>query len=247
LWDNPSEADQYDGSISPPVIAVDRPIGTVPVYRNDAVKRILIADDHEVVRSGLRAIVETRANWIVSGEATDGEQAVTLALETKPDIVIVDYSMPLMNGLEVSRRLKSLRLRTEVLILTMHENEELLTEALMAGVRGFLFKSDARKHLISAIDALLDGRPYFTSALLEKLLHDYRLNKQNKSSMLLTSREQTVVQLIAEGHTNKSISAILKLSVKTVETHRASAMRKLGMSSTAELVRYAIRKKLVAP
>jgi DNA-binding NarL/FixJ family response regulator len=211
------------------------------------VKRILIADDHEVVRSGLRAIVETRSNWIVTAEAPDGEQAIALALETRPDIIIADYSMPLVNGLEVSRRVKTLRLRSEVLILTMHENEELLTEALLAGVRGFLFKSDARKHLISAIEALLDGRPYFTSVVLEKLLTDYQLNKQNKSNGLLTSREQNVVQLIAEGHTNKAISSILKLSVKTVETHRASAMRKLGMSSTAELVRYAIRKKLVAP
>jgi DNA-binding NarL/FixJ family response regulator len=211
------------------------------------VKRILVADDHEVVRSGLRAIVETRSNWTVCGEAFDGEQAVALALETRPDIAIIDYSMPLMNGLAVSRRLRSLHLRTEVLVLTMHETEELLTEALSAGVRGFLFKSDARKHLISAIEALLDGKPYFTSVLLEKLLQQYQVNARNESGRLLTSREQNVVQLIAEGHTNRSISAILKLSVKTVETHRASAMRKLGMSSTAELVRYAIRKKLVSP
>jgi DNA-binding NarL/FixJ family response regulator len=216
-------------------------------YGNEAVKRIVIADDHEVVRSGLRAIIETRSDWIVSGEATNGQQAVALTLETRSDVVIVDYSMPLMNGLEVCRRLKSLRPRTEVLILTMHENEELLTEAILTGVRGFLFKSDAREHLIAAIEALLDGRPYFTSVLMEKLLHDYRSNKQNKLDTLLTPREQSVVQLIAEGHTNRSIGAVLKLSVKTVETHRASAMRKLGMSSTAELVRYAIRKKLVSP
>jgi DNA-binding NarL/FixJ family response regulator len=210
------------------------------------VKRILIADDHEIVRSGLRAIIESHGNWVVAGEAVDGEQTVALALETKPDVAIVDFSMPIMNGLEVSRRIRSLHPRTEVLILTMHENEEILTEALLVGVRGFLFKSDAKKHLISAIEELLAHRLYFTSALLEKLLHDYQHNRQNKSKMLLTFREQNVVQLIAEGQTNKSISAILKLSVKTVETHRASAMRKLGMSSTAELVRYAIRKKLVA-
>ncbi|WP_454624174.1 response regulator [Bradyrhizobium cenepequi] len=210
-------------------------------------KRILIADDHEVVRSGLRAIVETRPNWIVTAEAPDGEQAIVLALETRPDIIIADYSMPLVNGLEVSRRVKTLRLPSEVLILTMHENEEILTEALLTGIRGFLLKSDARRHLIAAIEALLDGRPYFTSVMLEKLLSDYQLNSQNKSSALLTSREENVVQLIAEGHTNKAISSILKLSVKTVETHRASAMRKLSLSSTAELVRYAIRKKLVAP
>ncbi|WP_024506285.1 response regulator transcription factor [Bradyrhizobium sp. ARR65] len=210
-------------------------------------KRILIADDHEVVRSGLRAIVESHTNWVVAGEAIDGEQTVALALETKPDVAIIDYSMPVMNGLEVSRRISSLRPRTEVLILTMHENEEILTEAILAGVRGFLFKSDAKKHLISAIEELLGHRPYFTSALLEKLLHDYQQNKQNKSKMLLTLREQNVVQLIAEGHTNRSISSILNLSVKTVETHRAAVMRKLGISSTAELVRYAIRKKLIAP
>jgi len=213
--------------------------------RNEAVKRILIADDHEIVRSGLRAIIESHANWAVAGEAVDGEQTVALALETKPDIAIVDYSMPVMNGLEVCRRIRSLRPHTEVLILTMHESEEILTEALQAGVRGFLFKSDAKKHLISAIEELLAHRPYFTSVLLEKLLHDFQNNK-DRSRMLLTSREQNVVQLIAEGETNKSISVILKLSVKTVETHRASAMRKLGMSSTAELVRYAVRKKLVA-
>ncbi|MCK1336491.1 response regulator transcription factor [Bradyrhizobium sp. 38] len=210
-------------------------------------KRIVIADDHEVVRSGLRAIVQMRSDWVVGGEACDGEQALALAIETRADILIADYSMPFMNGLEVSRRLSAMHMRTEVLILTMHDSEELLTEAILAGVRGFLFKSDAREHLISAIDALLDRRPYFTGVLLEKLLRDFQLNKQNKSGVLLTSREQSVVQLIAEGHTNKSISAILKLSVKTIETHRAAAMRKLGMSSTAELVRYAIRKKLVAP
>jgi DNA-binding NarL/FixJ family response regulator len=211
------------------------------------VKRILIADDHEVVRSGLRAIVETRSNWTVAGEASDGEQAIILALDTRPDVIIADYSMPVVSGLEVSRRIKVLQLRSEVLILTMHESDELLTEALLAGVRGFLLKSDAKRHLISAIEALLEGRPYFTSVVLEKLLVNYQLNKQNRSGMLLTAREQNVVQLIAEGHTNKAISAMLKLSVKTVETHRAAAMRKLGMSSTAELVRYAIRKRLVSP
>jgi DNA-binding NarL/FixJ family response regulator len=211
------------------------------------VKRIAIADDHEVVRSGLRAIIEMRSDWIVSAEASNGEQAVALALESQPDVMVVDYSMPLMNGLEVSRRLKSMDMQTEILILTMHENEELLTEAILAGVRGFLFKSDAGKHLISAIEALLDGRPYFTGVLMEKLLHHYQANKQNRADILLTPRELGIVQLIAEGHSNKSIGDTMKLSVKTVETHRASAMRKLGMSSTADLVRYAIRKRLVTP
>ena len=208
-------------------------------------KRILIADDHEVVRSGIRAIVETRADWCVAGEAINGRDAIALALELKPDVAIVDYSMPLANGLEVNRRIKSHHLCTEVLLLTMHESEEILTEVLMAGVRGFLLKSDARSHLIAAVEALLDHRPYFTSVLLEKLVHDYLAGKKDKSDNLLSSREQNVVQLIAEGHTNKSVGKVLNLSVKTVETHRASAMRKLSVSSTAELVRYAIRTKLV--
>ena len=208
-------------------------------------KRILIADDHEVVRSGLRAIIETRAGWTVSGEAGDGKEAFVQALETKPDIAILDYSMPLMTGVEVTRRLISNRQRTEVLILTMHENEAILGEVLMAGVRGFLLKSDAGRHLIVAIEALLDHRPYFSSLVVEKLLRDYQLSKRDKPAIELSSREQNVVQLIAEGHTNKSVGVVLALSVKTVETHRASAMRKLGVSSTAELVRYAIRTKLI--
>ena len=207
--------------------------------------RVLVADDHEIVRKGLRSILEEQPGWEVAGEACDGREAVDKARALKPDVTVVDVSMPGLNGLEATRQMLRQNAETKVLILTMHENEELLTEAILAGVRGFLFKSDARQHLIFAIEALLDGKPYFTSVLLEKLLHDYQSNKQNKSDMLLTPREQSVVQLIAEGHTNRSISAVLKLSVKTVETHRASAMRKLGMSSTAELVRYAIRKKLV--
>lgn len=211
-------------------------------------KQILIADDHEVVRSGLRAIIEARAGWVVSGEAIDGRDAVALVLQMKPDIAIVDYSMPLMNGLEVSRRIKLHYPRTQVLILTVHESEEILTEALLAGVRGYLLKSDARSHLTAAIEALLDHRPYFSGVLLEKLLHDYLShNKKDTSEVMLSSREQSVVQLIAEGNTNRSVGAILSLSVKTIETHRASAMRKLDISSTAELVRYAIRTKLIGP
>lgn len=245
LWDNPRGRDQHNRPTFAAIPTADQPDEGM-LAGNPAVKRIVIADDHEIVRSGLRAIVETRSNWVVCGEAINGEQAVALTFETKPDVAIVDYSMPTMNGLEVSRRIRALHQRTEVLILTMHESEDLLTEAILAGVRGFLFKSDARNHLISAIEALLDGKPYFTSLLLEKLLDDYQVNKHNRPDMLLTSREQSVVQLIAEGYTNRSIGTVLKLSVKTVETHRASAMRKLRLSSTAELVRYAIREKLIA-
>jgi DNA-binding NarL/FixJ family response regulator len=209
------------------------------------VKRILIADDHEVVRSGLRAIIETHADWAVSGEAGDGREAFARVLETNPDVAILDYSMPLMTGVEVTRRLRASHLRTEVLILTMHENEAILAEVLMGGVRGFLLKSDAGRHLIATIEALLEHRPYFSSLVLEKLIRDFQLSKRDKSPAELSSREQNVVELIAEGHTNRSIGTVLAVGVKTVETHRASAMRKLGVSSTAELVRYAIRTKLI--
>jgi DNA-binding NarL/FixJ family response regulator len=170
-------------------------------------KRFLIADDHEPVRSGLRAVLEQRVDCEVVAEASDGGRAVAAAIENRPHVAIVDFSMPRMTGVEVARRIREYPLQTEVLIFTVHNS----------------------------------------SLLAEKLLHDYQVTKQSKPDMVLTSREQSVVQLIAEGHTNRSISTVLKLSVKTVETHRASAMRKLRMSSTAELVRYAIRKRLVAP
>jgi DNA-binding NarL/FixJ family response regulator len=209
------------------------------------VKRILIADDHEVVRSGLRALIETHADWVVSGEAGDGKEAFARAMEIRPDVAVLDYSMPLMTGVEVTRRLRSNHLRTEFLILTMHENEVILGEVLMAGVRGFLLKSDAGRHLIVAIETLLDHRPYLSSLVVEKLLRDYQLSKRDRPAIELSSREHNVVQLVAEGHTNRSIGGVLDLSVKTVESHRASAMRKLGFSSTAELVRYAIRTKLI--
>ena len=209
-------------------------------------KQILIADDHEVVRTGLRAIIETHTDWIVGGEAADGRGAVELALKLKPDVAIVDYSMPVMTGLEVCRRIKSDHPHTGVLILTMFEDEQILTDALVAGARGFLLKSDARYHLVTAVEALLDSQPYFTTVALEKLLRDYVSIRSEGSRAILTAREQSVVQLIAEGHTSKSAGAILNVSLKTVEAHRASAMRKLNVSSAAGLVRYAVRTKLIA-
>ena len=215
---------------------------------NVAVKRFLIVDDHEIVRTGLREIIEARSGWIVIGEAADGLQAIDLARAKTPDIMIVDYSMPLMNGVEVCRRIRSHGLATQILFLTVHESEDILTQAVSAGARGVLLKSDAREHLIAALETLLAGKPYLTSVLLEKLLHNFQLNEHHNSANTgLTSREQSVVKLIAEGHTNKVTGAMLNLSIKTVETHRAAAMRKLGLSSAADLVRFAIREKLILP
>jgi DNA-binding NarL/FixJ family response regulator len=209
--------------------------------------RILIADDHDVVRSGLRLILEAHAGWEVVAEAADGKAAIVQALETKPDVAILDYSMPLVNGVEAARHIRKRDPRIEVLIFTMHDSEALVSEVLEAGARAYLLKSDANRHLISAIEALAVHKPFFSGQVSEKLLETYLLTQKGKLGAVLSPRERLVVQLIAEGHTNKAISAILNLSIKTIESHRAAAMRKLNITSTAGIVRYAIRNKLIEP
>ena len=206
--------------------------------------RILIADDHDVVRSGLRQILEGQPNWEVVAEASDGKDAITKALNVKPDVAVLDYSLPMANGVEVTRQIRARLPRTEVLIFTMHDNETLIQELLKAGARGYLLKSDARRYLIGAIELLALHRPFFTAKVSEALLDSF-LTKPNREASSLTNRERSVVQLIAEGHTNKQIAHILDISLKTVETHRASVMRKLNLSSSAALVRYAIRNNIV--
>jgi DNA-binding NarL/FixJ family response regulator len=206
--------------------------------------RIMIADDHDVVRSGLRAILDGQPGWEVVGEAEDGRQAVEIAAEVAPDIAVLDYQLPLINGIEATRQIRAHRPQTEVLIFTMHDSELLIRELLQAGARGYLLKSDARKFLIAAIESLAAHKPFFTGKVSEALLETY-LAKGEQSDSALTARETAVIQLIAEGNSNKRIAEVLGISTKTVETHRASAMRKLNVSSTASLVRYAIRNKLV--
>jgi DNA-binding NarL/FixJ family response regulator len=209
--------------------------------------RILIADDHEVVRSGLRLIVEAHAGWEVVAEAADGKAAIVKAFETKPDVAILDYAIPLVNGVEATRQIRKRNPQIEVLIFTMHDSEALVGEVLDAGARAYLLKSDAKQHLISAIEALAIHKPFFSGQVSEKLLESYLLTQKGKLGAVLSPRERIVVQLIAEGHTNKEISAILNLSIKTIESHRAAAMRKLNITSTAGIVRYAIRNKLIEP
>ena len=206
--------------------------------------RILIADDHEVVRSGLRKILEAQAGWEVVAEAGDGKDAITKAIETKPDVAVLDYSLPLVNGTEVARQIRARLPRTEILIFTMHDNEQLVQEALRAGARGYLLKSDAKHYLIEAIRSLAIHRPFFTSKVSEALLGSFVAGPKTKKSAL-SNRERGVVQLIAEGYSNKQIASILNLSVKTVETHRSAIMRKLGVHSSAAVVRYAVRNKLL--
>jgi DNA-binding NarL/FixJ family response regulator len=206
-------------------------------------KRILIADDHEPVRSGLRAILEGRAGWEVVVEARDGNEAIAGVMEKRPDVAIVDYSMPLMTGVEVARRIRDHRLVTEILIFTVHDSSELALQAFQAGARAFLLKSDANTMLLAAVESLIAHRPFHAGAFSSELKG--MATGKGDRDQVLSPREKTIVKLVAEGHSNKGVSAILNLSIKTTETHRAAAMRKLNINSTAGLVRYAVRTKLV--
>jgi DNA-binding NarL/FixJ family response regulator len=208
--------------------------------------RILIADDHEVVRSGLRNILEAQSNWQVVAEASDGKEAIEKAAQTKPDVAVIDYSLPLINGIEATRQIRARLPKTEVLIFTMHDSETLIQELLKAGARGYLLKSDAKRYLIDAIESLAVHEPFFTAKVSETLLDSF-LARPYREGSTLTNRERGVVQLIAEGYTNKQIANLLNISLKTVETHRAAIMRKLNLGSSAALVRYAIRNKIVEP
>ena len=209
--------------------------------------RILIADDHEVVRSGLRSILGAHEGWEVVAEASDGKEAIIKAVAINPDIAIIDYALPMMNGVEVTRQIRARVPTAEVLIFTMHDSDILMREVLEAGARGYLLKSDAKQYLIAAVESLEHHKPFFTKKLSEQLLETFLATHPEKPGASLSPRERVVVQLIAEGHSNRKISELLGLSVKTIETHRATAMRKLNLTSTAAIVRYAIRNKLVEP
>ncbi len=209
--------------------------------------RILIADDHQVVRSGLRAILEAHEGWQIVAEAADGKEAIDKALATKPDVAIIDYSLPVMNGLEATRQIRARMPSAEVLVFTMHNSDVLVGELLAAGARAYLLKSEAREQLVAAVESLAGHKAYFTETVSERLRDTFVASHQRKQDTALSPRERVVVQLIAEGNSNKKISSLLNLSIKTIETHRATAMRKLNVSSTAGLVRYAIRNNLIEP
>jgi len=214
--------------------------------------RILIADDHDVVRQGLRALLEAQPGWEICGEAATGRETVEKTRKLKPDIVLLDIIMPELNGLEVLRRIRKATHETQVLVLTMHESEDLIGQALKAGARGFMLKSDAGRDLVTAIDALSRRKPFFTSKVAQMVLEGYLEGTapgaaEEAPRSRLSAREREVVQLLAEGRTNKEIAARLEISTKTVETHRSSIMRKLNLHSVGELTRYAIRNKIIEP
>jgi DNA-binding NarL/FixJ family response regulator len=208
------------------------------------VVRILIADAHEVVRAGLVGIVESRSSWEVVAVAGDGKEAVQKAIDTKPDIAVIGYPLPLINGIEVTRQIRAALPKTEVLIFTVYDDEAVIAQVLQAGARGYLLKSDADRELIAAIETLESHKPFFTTQVSETLLRSFTA-RARREKPALTFRERQIVQLIAEGYTSKAIAKLLNIRVKTVETHRAAILRKLKVSSTAALVRYAIRHKMI--
>ncbi|HWZ76001.1 MAG TPA: response regulator transcription factor [Candidatus Sulfotelmatobacter sp.] len=216
--------------------------------------RILIADDHEVARRGIRSLLESHPGWDVCAEAKDGRDAVELATSTKPDLVLLDIGMPNLNGLEAARQILATNPNVAILILTMHDSDNVIREVLRAGARGFLLKSDAGRDLVAAVEALESQKTFFTPRVSQMVLDGF-LNREKKRSEiedvanpsgdLLTAREREVIQLLAEGRTSKEVAVTLNLSVKTAETHRTNLMRKLGLHSVADLTRYAVRNGIV--
>jgi len=208
--------------------------------------RILIADDHAVVRAGLRTLLESRSGWEVCAEAADGREAVEKATKAKPDVAVLDIGMPLLNGVEAARRIRKASAQTEVLILTMHESDELVQQVVETGARGYILKDDADKILLAAVDAVRQHRPYFSTRVSGS--HEpvnSSADPHRASRSRLTPREREIVQLLAEGKSNKEVASLLGISVNTAEAHRANIMLKLDLHSVTELVHYAIRNNIV--
>jgi DNA-binding NarL/FixJ family response regulator len=206
--------------------------------------RILIADDHGIVRSGLKLLLDRQSDLEVVAEAEDGVDALEKALSVRPDVAILDVSMPRMTGLQATHEIRKQAPQVQVLILSMHEDERYLFEALRAGAAGYVLKRAADKDLLEAVRAAARGEPFLTASAQQSLIRDFLTRGEQPE---LTPREQEIVKLIAEAHTNREIAEILHLSEKTVESHRANVLQKLGMRDRVELVRYAIRHGLVEP
>jgi DNA-binding NarL/FixJ family response regulator len=212
--------------------------------------RILVADDHEVVRKGLVALLHAQPDWQVCGEAAEGRDAVEKTLQLKPDVVILDIGMPDLNGLDATRQILKMNPQARVLILTLHDSDQVVREVLNVGARGFLLKSDAGRDLVAAVDAVRRDKTYFTSKVASMVLEGFL--KAAKPGAVpspgrnrLTPREREIVQLLAEGKSTKAVAADLGLSVKTAETHRSNIMRKLQLHSVSDLVLYAVRNNIV--
>ena len=211
--------------------------------------RILVVDDHAVVRRGVRSLLESQEGWEVCGEATTGRDAVEQSRRLRPDVVVMDLSLPELNGLDATRHILKDAPETEVLVLTMHQSEELARDVLQAGARGYVLKSDADENLIAAVESLRQHKPFLTPTVTEFVLDGYIRDGADQDAVrgVVTAREREIIQLIAEGKSNKKAASALSISVKTIEAHRANIMRKLHLRSVSDLVRYAIRNKIVQP
>lgn len=210
--------------------------------------RILIADDHTLFRSGIAALLEDEQDMVVVGEAEDGREAVRLAGQLKPNVVLMDIAMPLLNGLEATRQIKREHPEINVLILTMYDHEEYFRETLEVGASGYIIKRAAATELVSAIRAVYNGEAVLSPAITRLLLEDYLsrdVHREEDDPNALSSREREVLQLIAEGKTSREIAEILHLSVKTVQSHRTSLMQKLDLHDRGDLIKYAIQKKII--
>lgn len=211
--------------------------------------RILLADDHDFIRRGLRELLERQPGWKIVAEAKDGREAVAKAKQVKPDVALLDIAMPLLNGLDVARQMLQDRPYCKILMLTIHESSNLVRHVLEAGARGYLLKSDAERDLVAAVEGVCSGRTFFTAKVSEMLLESY-LGKQagapeTAEDARLTPRHREIIQLLAEGKSSKEVAAILDMTVKTAETHRAHIMERLGFHNVSELVRYAIRNQII--
>ncbi len=213
--------------------------------------RILLADDHELTRSGLRYLLEKHEDWSVCGEASDGRMAVEMAEKLRPDVAILDMSMPELNGLEATRLILKKQPQLKILIFTMHETERVIVDVMEAGARGVVLKSDVGENMVAAIESISKGRRFFTSRVAETVVEAYLSKRFDgekddaSNQFLLTTREREVVQLLAEGRSNKEVADRLGISARTAEGHRSEIMRKLKLSSLADLVRFAIRNGIV--
>jgi two-component system, NarL family, response regulator NreC len=214
-----------------------------------ATLRILLGDDHTVVRQGLRKILEDHEGWQVIGEAADGRDAVRLALALQPDVAVLDIGMPLLNGIEATRQIVRRLPTMGILILSMHSDEAFITPALQAGARGYLLKDSADTDLIRGVTAVSGGKSFFSPLAAKVMLDDYLRHLAKKGIVdryeALSEREREIFQLVAEGHSNKDVADLLSISLATVETHRAHILQKLDVHSTAELVLYAVRRGVI--
>lgn len=212
--------------------------------------RILIADDHEIVRQGLRLLIDAVPNWTICGEAKSGAEAVEMATELQPDVVVLDHEMPSLNGIDATRRIKEQAPDAEVIIFSGTDDESFVHQVFAAGGRSYIPKTEAGRHLVAAIATVSQHKPYFTDKLSESVLSRYLQRDHFETPGAerhdrLTRREREIVQLIGEGKTNKEIGAALSISTRTAETHRSTVMRKLQLRSTADVVRYAIRNNII--